>query len=73
MKRLRAERLRRQLSQPRLAAASGIPQTNISAIERGRLIPNAKELARLAAFLEVSDPRDLLLEASLLAVPELLQ
>lgn len=70
MKRLRAERLRRQLSQPRLAAASGVPQYTISAIERGRVIPTDKELARLAAFLDVSDPRDLLREVQLLTAVE---
>ena len=73
MKRLRAERLRRRLSQPRLAAASGIPQTTISAIERGRIVPNARELARLAAFLDISNPDDLLRDVQLLPVEEVVQ
>lgn len=70
MKRLRAERFRRGLSQVQLAAASGIKQTTISAIERGRINPTDKELSRLARVLDVSNPAELMQEARLLTAVE---
>jgi len=56
---LREARQRRGMSQEQLAAASGVKQTNISAIERGAIRdPNWSTVAKLAAALGL-DPRAL--------------
>jgi transcriptional regulator with XRE-family HTH domain len=48
------ERRRRGLTQHALADLSGVPQTYISLLERGRLIPTETELDRLAHVLDVT-------------------
>lgn len=53
MVRLRDERLRRGMSQNRLAAVSGIPQSDISAIENGRRTAGRGWKQRLADALDV--------------------
>lgn len=59
MLRLHFERSHRKLSQAQVARAARIPQPYVSAIERGRLVPTADELQRLAAVFGVP-PGDLL-------------
>jgi len=60
MKRLKAERLRVNVSQAALGRETGVNQTTISAIENGRVIPSASELARLAGGLGFAgDPASL--------------
>lgn len=54
------ERRRQGLTQHALAARSGVPQTYISLLERGRLVPTETELDRLARVLDVSPSRALL-------------
>lgn len=56
---LREARKRRGLSQEQLAVASGVRQTNISAIERGAIQdPNSSTVMKLAEALRM-DPRAL--------------
>lgn len=58
-RRLRTERLRRKLSQQRLAELSGLHQTYISDIERARRNVTLDVVARLAAAMELA-PESLL-------------
>jgi len=50
--RVRELRLERGLSQQALAERVGIPQTHVSAIERGAKFPNLMTVLRLATALE---------------------
>jgi transcriptional regulator with XRE-family HTH domain len=56
------ERLDRGWNQNDAARASGIPQTTISAIERGRVVPTADEVDALARAYSVTPPSALLRE-----------
>lgn len=56
---LKSDRRQKELRQSDLAQATGIPQTDISQIERGNRNVTLQTLARLAIALDV-DPRDLL-------------
>jgi len=49
--RIREMRKRRRLTQVMLAETSGIPQSHMSSIERGAMLPNLVTLFRLAAAL----------------------
>lgn len=49
--RIREMRKKRDLTQVMLAEASGIPQSHMSSIERGAMLPNLVTLGRLAAAL----------------------
>ena len=60
--RLKFERIRRHLSQDQLGRKTGIRQSDISAMERGRLNPTEDELARLANALLINPPSVLLKE-----------
>ena len=53
MIRIKHERRARRLSQAQLGRAADISQPTISQIERGRIVPNPKELERLASCLGV--------------------
>lgn len=55
---IRARRQAAGMSQSQLGAATGIPQTRISALERGA---TRDELRRLARVLGVTEPESLLL------------
>lgn len=61
MTRLEYERRHRKLSQTKVAAAADLHQGDISQIERGSLIPNAKHLQQLADVFNLL-PADLLKE-----------
>jgi transcriptional regulator with XRE-family HTH domain len=50
--RVRQMRTRRGLTQVTVAERSGLPQSHVSEIERGVMIPNLVTLLRLAAALE---------------------
>ncbi|MEA2414573.1 MAG: hypothetical protein QOI58_1230 [Thermoanaerobaculia bacterium] len=50
--RVRQMRTRRGLTQVIVAERSGLPQSHVSEIERGVMIPNLVTLLRLAAALE---------------------
>jgi transcriptional regulator with XRE-family HTH domain len=50
--RVREMRTRRGLTQVIVAERSGLPQSHVSEIERGVMIPNLVTLLRLAAALE---------------------
>ncbi len=50
--RIREMRKKRRLTQVMLAEASGIPQSHMSSIERGAMLPNLVTLFRLAAALD---------------------
>ena len=50
--RLREIREKRGLTQKQVAAATGIPHTHVSSIERGMLMPTLLTILRLAAALE---------------------
>jgi len=50
--RVRKMRIRRGLTQVIVAERSGLPQSHVSEIERGVMIPNLVTLLRLAAALE---------------------
>jgi transcriptional regulator with XRE-family HTH domain len=50
--RVRQIRTRRRLTQVIVAERSGLPQSHVSEIERGVMIPNLVTLLRLAAALE---------------------
>jgi transcriptional regulator with XRE-family HTH domain len=67
MLRIKAERLRRGWSQQDLGFRSRVQATDISRIERGRLIPYDSQANRIAAALEVT-PDELLQPASSEAV-----
>ena len=54
------ERLRRDWSQQDAARASGLAQTTISAIERGRVVPTDDELKALARAFGIAPPHVLL-------------
>jgi len=49
--RIREVRKKRGLTQVVLAESSGIPQSHMSSIERGAMLPNLVTLGRLAAAL----------------------
>ena len=49
--RIREMRKKRRLTQVMLAESSGIPQSHMSSIERGTMLPNLVTLFRLAAAL----------------------
>ena len=49
--RIREMRKKRRLTQVMLAETSGIPQSHMSSIERGAMLPNLVTLIRLAAAL----------------------
>jgi len=49
--RIREMRKKRRLTQVMLAESSGIPQSHMSSIERGAMLPNLVTLFRLAAAL----------------------
>lgn len=49
--RIREMRKKRRLTQVQLAETSGIPQSHMSSIERGAMLPNLVTLFRLAAAL----------------------
>ena len=49
--RIREMRKKRNLTQVMLAETSGIPQSHMSSIERGAMLPNLVTLFRLAAAL----------------------
>lgn len=68
--RLAYERRRQGLSQSQLALRANIAAPTVSAIERGRINPNTRELAALANVLGVADPAALM---ESLLVPELVQ
>src|SRR5690606_27926847 len=51
-RRVREFRISRGWSQQQLADAAGIPRTNVSAIEAGRLVPSTAAALRLAAALQ---------------------
>ncbi len=61
MKRLRFERIERNLSQEKLAFLAKIPQPVISWIETGTWNPTPDQLAALAGVLHI-DPPELLLQ-----------
>ena len=50
--RLREIREKRGLTQKEVAAATGIPHTHVSSIERGMLMPTLLTILRLAAALD---------------------
>lgn len=50
---IKAERNRKDLSQAELAEKANLSQTSITAIEKGRQIPNAINLYLIAKVLEV--------------------
>jgi len=52
-KRIRALRLRTGLSQEKFAAKAGMDRTYYAGIERGERNPSVKQLAKIAAALEV--------------------
>jgi transcriptional regulator with XRE-family HTH domain len=60
MSRAEFERRKRGLTQNQLATLTGVPQTYISLLERGRLVPTEQELVSLSEVLEVSPPSALL-------------
>jgi transcriptional regulator with XRE-family HTH domain len=60
MSRAEFERRKRGLTQHQLADLTGVPQTYISLLERGRLVPTEQELVSLSEVLEVSPPSALL-------------
>ena len=49
--RIREMRKKRRLTQVMLAESSGIPQSHMSSIERGTMLPNLVTVFRLAAAL----------------------
>ncbi len=49
---LRAERIRRRLSQRNLAERTGMPPSHLAAIEAGRGNASLEDMAKLAAILE---------------------
>ena len=59
------ERLERGWNQNDAARASGIPQTTISAIERGRVVPTSDELDALARAFGVKPASALLREVAI--------
>jgi len=67
MRHIEFARRRKHWSQQQLAALVRLTQSNISAIERGVLLPTPEERERLARALDV-DPASLL--APVAAVPE---
>ena len=50
--RIREMRKKRRLTQVMLAETGGIPQSHMSSIERGAMLPNLVTLFRLAAALD---------------------
>jgi transcriptional regulator with XRE-family HTH domain len=58
--RLKFERIRRNISQQRLACATGIPQPVVSMFETGACHPTPAQLAALATELNVAPPALLL-------------
>lgn len=50
--RLKILREDRRWSQPKLSFESGIPQTTISAVERGVIVPSVQAAAKLADALD---------------------
>lgn len=54
MLRLKHERLRRGLTQDTVGVAARISQPTVALIEKGRLIPTAAQLDRLAAIFHIS-------------------
>ncbi|MDR1184125.1 MAG: helix-turn-helix transcriptional regulator [Coriobacteriales bacterium] len=66
MKNLALERHRRGLSQSGLSQLAGVPRTQISMIETGRIVAWPGHLKRLAKALDwKSDPKDLIKEVRL--------
>ena len=63
--RLHYERIKRRWTQAELGRRAGIRQTDVSAIERGRLNPTDDELLRLANALLISPPSVLMKPTSL--------
>lgn len=63
--RLHLERLKRRWTQAELGRRAGIRQSDISAIERGRLNPTEDELLRLANALAITPPSVLMKETVL--------
>ena len=55
--RIREKRKKRRLTQVMLAETSGIPQSHMSSIERGAMLPNLVTLFRLAAALTAKSAR----------------
>ena len=53
MNKLREERLKRGMSQTKLCMATGIAQSDLSAIENGRKVPHAGWRLRIARALKV--------------------
>ena len=53
---LKAERLRRELTQVQLSYISGVPVAEISKIETGRMRPYPKHARRLAKALKLTAP-----------------
>jgi transcriptional regulator with XRE-family HTH domain len=64
------ERLKRGWNQQDAARASGIPQTTISAIERGRVVPTSDELDALARAFDITPSRVLLKPTVVVHDPE---
>lgn len=58
--RLQYERMKRRWPQAEVARRSAVSQPEVSAIERGRLIPTEEQLLRLANALHLSPPEVLL-------------
>ena len=56
---LRAERQRQELTQVQLSYLSGVPVSEISKIETGRMLPYPKHEERLAAALGIKAPDQL--------------
>jgi len=54
-KQIRTLRASRGMSQAQLAEATGIPRTDISRFETGRMIPTPDEVARIKAALSWPD------------------
>jgi transcriptional regulator with XRE-family HTH domain len=60
--RIHYERLNQRKTQAELGLEVGIHQNTVSLIERGRFIPDADQLERLAFVLKVSPPSALMHE-----------
>ncbi len=54
--RLHYERIKRRWTQAELGRRAGIRQSDLSAIERGRMVPSEDELLRLANALHLGPP-----------------
>jgi transcriptional regulator with XRE-family HTH domain len=64
VRRLTYERRHRRLPQRLVAAATHVPQPDLSQIEIGRLVPTRQQLQRLSAFYGVP-PDDLLKDVAI--------